>query len=152
MWLDIDVLQYQPLRFFLTSMGSSWLCGSRWEPWSRVVHPIINRLVPSPPRFKTRQWFGSQVVENKRYLGYHNYVIYPQSLVSQYITFYHDTIALPENSPRSMCWNSKMNPRLSGYFVYIWFAFLCVQVSSGNCEIMESCKICNFEPNALESC
>ena len=29
-------------RFFITSMRSFWLCGSR------VVYPIINRLVPSP--------------------------------------------------------------------------------------------------------
>ena len=34
-------------RFFITSMCSFWLCGSR------VVYPIINRLAPSPSRFET---------------------------------------------------------------------------------------------------
>ena len=30
-------------------------------------------------------------------------------------------------------------------FFYIWFGFLCAQVSSGNCETMESWKLCNFD-------
>ena len=30
-----------------------------------------------------------------------------------------------------------MTPRLSGHFSITWFGFLCVQVSSGNCETME---------------
>ena len=45
-----------------------------------------------------------------------------------------------------------MTPRLSGHFFYIWFSFLCAQVSSGNCETMESWKICNFVLEASESC
>ena len=35
-------------------------------------------------------------------------------------------------------------------FFYIWFGFLCAQVSSGNCETMESWKVCNFDPKASE--
>ena len=31
---------------------------------------------------------------------------------------------------------------------YIWFGFLCVQVSSGNCQTMGLCKICNFHPKS----
>ena len=34
--------------------------------------------------------------------------------------------------------SSNMTPRLSGHFFYIWFGFLCAQVSSGNCETLES--------------
>ena len=34
---------------------------------------------------------------------------------------------------------------------YIWFGFLCVQVSCGNCETLESWKICNFVPKASKS-
>ena len=32
------------------------------------------------------------------------------------------------------------------------FSFLCAQVSSGNCDAMESWKICNFDPKSSESC
>ena len=32
------------------------------------------------------------------------------------------------------------------------FGFLCVQVSLGNCETIESQKICNLDPKASESC
>ena len=35
-------------------------------------------------------------------------------------------------------------------FLYlVWF--LCAQVSSGNCDTMESCKICIYDPKASES-
>ena len=37
-------------------------------------------------------------------------------------------------------------------YSYILFGFLCAQVSSGNCETMESLKIFNFVPKASESC
>ena len=43
-------------------------------------------------------------------------------------------------------------PRLSGHFFYIWFCFLCAQVSSGNFETMESLNICNFDLKAMKSC
>ena len=43
-----------------------------------------------------------------------------------------------ENSPCPIDLNSNMTPRLSGSFFYIWFGFLYVQVSSENCETMES--------------
>ena len=33
-----------------------------------------------------------------------------------------------------------------------WLGFVCAQVSSGICEIMELLKICNFVPNASKSC
>ena len=45
-----------------------------------------------------------------------------------------------------------ITPRFSGHFSITWFGFLYVQVSSGNCETMESRKICNFDPEASESC
>ena len=35
---------------FITSICFFWPCGSH------VVYPIINRLIPSPSRFQTRQW------------------------------------------------------------------------------------------------
>ena len=47
----------------------------------------------------------------------------------------------------------KILTRLRGFlviFLYILFCILCVQVSSGNCETMESWKICNFVPKASE--
>ena len=37
-------------------------------------------------------------------------------------------------------------------FDCIWFGFLCAQISYGNCETMESWKIRNLVPKALESC
>ena len=43
-------------------------------------------------------------------------------------------IFVKANSPRSIYENSNMTPRLSGFF---WFGFLCSQVSSGDCEIIE---------------
>ena len=42
------------------------------------------------------------------------------------------------NSPRSIYQNSEMTPTLSGHFSTFRFVFLCAQVSSGNCETMES--------------
>ena len=44
-------------------------------------------------------------------------------------------------------------PKLSGHLFCTWFGFLqvCAQVSSGNCETMESWTICNFVPKASES-
>ena len=38
------------------------------------------------------------------------------------------------------------------FLIIILFGFLCNQVSSGNCETMESWTICNFDPKAPESC
>ena len=40
--------------------------------------------------------------------------------------------------PRSIYKNSDLTPRLSGHISIFWFGFLCAQVSSGNCETMES--------------
>ena len=61
---------------------------------------------------------------------------------------------LYSNSPRLMYWNSKMTPmRLSSHaYFYIWFGFICPQVSSWNCETMETWKMCNFFHKASESC
>ena len=55
------------------------------------------------------------------------------------------------NSPRSYI---KIQHGVETFwsFFHIWFGFLCAQVSSGNCETMESRKICNFDPKASESC
>ena len=49
---QLYLAQYWPDRHhtFITSMCFFWPCGSR------VVYPIINRLIPSPSRFETRQW------------------------------------------------------------------------------------------------
>ena len=45
-----------------------------------------------------------------------------------------------------------MTPCLTSVvFFYICLGFLCAQVSSGNCETMESWKICNFVPKASRS-
>ena len=38
------------------------------------------------------------------------------------------------------------------FIIIILFGFPCTQVSSGNCETMESRTICNFDPKALQSC
>ena len=48
-------------------------------------------------------------------------------------------------------WNFNMTPRFFWSFFYFWFGFVCAQVSSGNCETMESWKICKFDPKASES-
>ena len=45
----IDVRYFRYFRYFLISMLSYLLCGSR------VVYPIISRLLPNPPRIETRQ-------------------------------------------------------------------------------------------------
>ena len=51
-------------------------------------------------------------------------------------------------------WYVKILRWLRGFLVicYIWFDFLCAQVTSGNFETMESWKICNFLLKASESC
>ena len=50
------------------------------------------------------------------------------------------------NSPRLIYQNSNIDSEAFWSFFYIWFGFLCVQVSSGNCDTMESWAMVNF-PN-----
>ena len=54
------------------------------------------------------------------------------------------------NRARSICQNSNMTRRLSGHISI--FRLVCAQVFSGNCETMESWKMCSFFPKAWESC
>ena len=56
--------------------------------------------------------------------------------------------------PIAQVWYIKILTWLQGFLaiIYIWFGFLCAQVSFGNCETMESWKICNFHPKAWEFC
>ena len=55
------------------------------------------------------------------------------------------------NSPLSIYENSNMTPKLSGH-LSIYGLISLAQVSSGNCEVVESWKICNFDPKTSESC
>ena len=42
------------------------------------------------------------------------------------------------NIPRSIYESSNVTLRLSGdFYILVWFSFLCVEVSSGNCETMQ---------------